>query len=184
MKKFLLSLMMVVACGSVAAQPADKQGGPEQKKQRLEKRSNHLANELKLDDATAAWFKPLYVEYVSKLKEECTKEKCQKPQSDDEIIKQMEGCMDRQENILKIKRAYFKKFKQKLTARQLQTVMKQDCMKKGMGKKHGKMFKHGKGPKGHKPCGFDKPEQCKDAQACGKPMNGPHHKHPKHQQKK
>jgi hypothetical protein len=32
MKKFLLSLMMVVACGSVAAQPADKQGGPEQKK--------------------------------------------------------------------------------------------------------------------------------------------------------
>ena len=183
MKKFLLSLIMVVACGSVMAQPKDKKCSPEQHKQRLEKRSHRLAHELKLDDATAAWFMPLYVEYVLKLKDECAQEKCEKPQTDEEILKKIEGCLDRQENILKIKRAYFKKFKQKLTARQLQTVMKQDCMKKAMGKKHGMMFKKGKGPKGQKPCGFGKPGQCETGK-CGKPMNGPHHKHPKHQQKK
>ena len=175
MKKFLLSLIMVVACGSVVAQPADKKWSPEKQKQRLEKRSNHLANELKLDDATAAWFKPLYVEYVSKMKEECMKQKCQKPQSDDEIIKQMEGCLERQETILKIKRTYFKKFQQKLTARQLQTVMKQDCMKPAMGKKHGKMFKKGKGHKNFKPCGFDKQGQCKEGKACDKHPHRPIH---------
>lgn len=152
MKKMILSLAMLFIAGSAMAQkPCDgknQQCTPEQKAAFVKKHSEGLAKRLMLDDATTAWFTPLYVEYLNKIHENCKDCKsmcCENATADADILKKMEECFDRQEKLLKIKHDYFKKFKQKLTPRQLQIVMKETCNKKG---KNGKGFHKRAGKKG------------------------------------
>ena len=147
MKKMILSMMLLFATTvAFAQQPAPKKAfNPEEHCKAM---TEALQHKLMLDEATAAWFAPLYKEYMGKLHEACGqhKQKAQCPTTDKEILKQMEDCLDRQEQVVKIKRNYFKKFQQKLTPRQVQVVMKQTCDKAGkkqasFGKKQGKFGK-------------------------------------------
>lgn len=61
MKKTLLICAVLLMCfGLNAAAQRDQRGqrGQEDQKERLEKRAKQLAKQLKLDDATTAWFTP------------------------------------------------------------------------------------------------------------------------------
>ena len=160
----MLSLVVLaMSATTVFAQCPTKAGKCDAPKACAEKTAqcaDRLVQEMKLDDATAQWFKPLFAEYQQKLADVRTKY-CNKDKkdckncTDAEIMKHLEGAIACQGDIADVKSAYLKKFKAKLNAKQLQVIF---CQKKKMkagkhpmahkhfGKKHGKVcdMKHGK----------------------------------------
>ena len=70
MKKMILSLAMIFIAGSAMAQKPcgdKKECTHEKKAEFVKKHSEGLAKKLMLDDATTAWFTPIYVEYLNKI---------------------------------------------------------------------------------------------------------------------
>ena len=144
--------------------------------------ADRLVQEMKLDDATAQWFKPLFAEYQQKLADVrakyCNKDKkdC-KNCTDAEIMKHLEGAIACQGDIADVKSAYLKKFKAKLNAKQLQVIFCPKKMKAGkhhmghkhFGKKHGKAcdMKHGKCDKSKK-CDKSCDKKCDKSKKCDK----------------
>ena len=130
---------------------------------------NRLAQELKLDDATAAWFQPLFAEYVQKMKDTREKYSCKKDKkaacTDAEIMKNLENQIKCQEDLAGVKSTYLKKFKAKLNAKQLQVIF---CEKGKFPGKHPMMGKPGM--KHGKKHGM-KPGQCDKAKKCNKPCD-------------
>ena len=116
------------------------------------KMATRMANELKLDDNTQAWFIPLYTEYQDTLrsvrreftikpapellkpkadkdkeqtdKKDCKKDckKAPKALTDAEAQQMIDNTFAREERTLSLKRAYYDKFKAKLTPQQLVTL--------------------------------------------------------------
>ena len=150
---------------------ADKCDAPKACADKKANCADRLVQEMKLDDATAQWFKPLYAEYQKKVADVhakyCPKGKkdC-KACTDEDIMKMIEGSIACQGEIADVKSAYLKKFKAKLNAKQLQVVF---CPKKNAhAGKHPMMGKHGK--KFGKACGM-KPGKCDKNKKCNKPCD-------------
>lgn len=154
MKKMMTLLVLAMAgFGMAQAQaPEGPQDGgnnadrEKQQKERIERRAEQQAKELKLDDATTTWFKNLYVEYETELQQvrreamkdmpkpekakkndnsdettsvENMKDKEIKKLTDEQAAKMIEGSFDRSEKELKVKRTYYKRFCEKLSPKQL-----------------------------------------------------------------
>lgn len=186
MKKFILSLVVLAVSATTTFAQCPTQG---KKCDAPKACADRLVQEMKLDDATAQWFKPLFAEYQQKLKDTRTKYACKKDKkdcsqcTDAEILKQLENKIKCQEDIAGVKSTYLKKFKAKLNAKQLKVIFcekgkAQQGKRHMMGKpgmKHGKMhgMKAGKcgkmqkcdAPKCDKPC----EKKCDKAQKCDAP---------------
>ena len=91
----------------------------------LDKRCNRMKSQLKLDDATAAKFAPLYKEYLKEMRachptrtNNCNKGQC----TDAERKACIEKGMDCREQMVKTQKKYYAKFEKFLNAEQLQTL--------------------------------------------------------------
>lgn len=135
MKKIILVMLAALVMGSgMSAQAQDDKKEKKQKKDRtemLQKRASRLASELKLDDETTAWFTPLYVEYQDTLqainrpkmpKKDGEKKSKKTELSDLEAYQLVEDVFAKSEKRVALQREYYKKFKEKLTAKQLVTI--------------------------------------------------------------
>lgn len=187
MKKFILSLVVLAVSATTTFAQCPKQGkkcdNPKACAEKVVKCADRLVQEMKLDDATAQWFKPLFAEYQQKLKDTRAKYACKKDKkdcsqcTDAEILQQLENKIKCQEDIAGVKSTYLKKFKAKLNAKQLKVIFcekgkAQQGKRHMMGKpgmKHGKMhgMKAGKCGKMQK---CDKSQKC-DAPKCDKPCD-------------
>ena len=197
MKKLMLSLVVLAMSAATAFAQCPTQGkkcdAAKACPEKAAKFGNRLAQELKLDDATAAWFQPLFAEYVQNMKDTREKYSCKKDKkaacTDAEIMRNLENQIKCQEELASVKSTYLKKFKAKLNAKQLQVIFcnkdkfpgKRPMMGKPgkiHGKKHGmKAGKCGKMQKCNKPCDkkCDKPcdkkcdKPCDKAKKCDAP---------------
>lgn len=135
MKKFITMVMAAFILGSsMTAAAQDDKKDKKQKKDKTEmlnKRATRVANDLKLDDKTTAWFIPLYVEYQDTLqavnrpqmpKPDGEKKAKKAELSDDEALKLIEDNFAKSEKRTALQREYFKKFKEKLTPKQLVSI--------------------------------------------------------------
>lgn len=149
MKRSMIALLVALTLGMGTTATAQKQN--KQYGDRTEMRTKmaiRMANELKLDDNTQAWFIPLYAEYQDTLrsvrreftikpapellkpkadndKERTDKKDCKKAPkalTDAEAQQMIDNTFAREERVLSLKRAYYDKFKAKLTPQQLVTL--------------------------------------------------------------
>lgn len=175
MKKLMLSLVVLAMSAATAFAQCPTQGkkcdAPKACPEKAAKCGDRLVQELKLDDATATWFKPLFAEYQQKLKDTREKYCCKKDKkdcsqcTDAEIMKNLENQIKCQEDLAGVKSTYLKKFKAKLNAKQLQVIF---CQKDKFPGKHPMMGKPGM--KHGKKHGM-KPGQCDKAKKCDKPCD-------------
>ena len=149
MKRSMIALLVALTLGmgtTATAQKPNKQYGD--RTEMRTKMATRMANELKLDDNTQAWFIPLYAEYQDTLrsvrreftikpapellkpkadndKEQTDKKDCKKAPkalTDTEAQQMIDNTFAREERLLSLKRAYYDKFKAKLTPQQLVTL--------------------------------------------------------------
>lgn len=149
MKRSMIALLVALTLGmgtTATAQKPNKQYGD--RTEMRTKMATRMANELKLDDNTQAWFIPLYAEYQDTLrsvrrefafkptpellkpkadndKEQTDKKnskKAPKVLTDAEAQQMIDNTFAREERVLSLKRAYYDKFKAKLTPQQLVTL--------------------------------------------------------------
>ena len=107
MKKLMLSLVVLAMSAATAFAQCPTQGkkcdAAKACPEKAAKFGNRLAQELKLDDATAAWFQPLFAEYVQKMKDTREKYSCKKDKkaacTDAEIMKNLENQIKCQEEL-------------------------------------------------------------------------------------
>ena len=153
----MIALLVALTLGmgtTATAQKQNKQYGD--RTEMRTKMATRIANELKLDDNTQAWFIPLYTEYQDTLrsvrrefafkptpellkpkadndKEKTDKKDCKKAPkalTDAEAQQMIDNTFAREERTLSLKRAYYDKFKAKLTPQQLVTLF---CSKPNRG---------------------------------------------------
>lgn len=163
MKRSMIALLVALTLGmgtTATAQKPNKQYGD--RTEMRTKMATRMANELKLDDNTQAWFIPLYAEYQDTLrsvrreftikpapellkpKADNDKEKTDKKNSkkapkaltDAEAQQMIDNTFAREERTLSLKRAYYEKFKAKLTPQQLVTLF---CSKPNHGTAPGRL---------------------------------------------
>lgn len=149
MKRSMIALLVALTLGmgtTATAQKQNKQYGD--RTEMRTKMATRMANELKLDDNTQTWFIPLYAEYQDTLrsvrreftikpapellkpkadndKEKTDKKDSKKPPkvlTDAEAQQMIDNTFAREERLLSLKRAYYDKFKAKLTPQQLVTL--------------------------------------------------------------
>lgn len=132
MKKMLFTLAFAaISCTTLFAQNMPEPQKKQRKPVTIEKQVNRMANQLMLDDATAAKFAPLYKEYLENLQGYCAQNCCKKaaacPKSnatltDKEIEARIEKRFEMQQQRLDIQKKYYDKFKKILNAKQLEKV--------------------------------------------------------------
>lgn len=149
MKRSMIALLVALTLGMGTTATAQKQNRKNGDRTEMRtKMATRMANELKLDDNTQAWFIPLYAEYQDTLrsvrreftikpapellkpKADNDKEKTDKKNSkkapkaltDAEAQQMIDNTFAREERVLSLKRAYYDKFKAKLTPQQLVTL--------------------------------------------------------------
>ena len=91
----------------------------------IDKRCHRMENQLKLDEATAAKFTPLYKEYLKEMRA-CRPTHCTKAEKKQCTDAEKKACMEKRfecrEKMLNTQKKYFKKFETFLTADQLRMV--------------------------------------------------------------
>lgn len=149
MKRSMIALLVALTLGMGTTATAQKQNRKNGDRTEMRtKMATRMANELKLDDNTQAWFIPLYTEYQDTLrsvrreftikpapellkpkadndKEQTDKKDCKKAPkalTDAEAQQMIDNTFAREERTLSLKRAYYDKFKAKLTPQQLVTL--------------------------------------------------------------
>lgn len=149
MKRSMIALLVALTLGMGTTATAQKQNRKNGDRTEMRtKMATRMANELKLDDNTQAWFIPLYAEYQDTLrsvrrkftikpapellkpKADNDKEKTDKKNSkkapkaltDAEAQQMIDNTFACEERVLSLKRAYYDKFKAKLTPQQLVTL--------------------------------------------------------------
>lgn len=149
MKRSMIALLVALTLGMGTTATAQKQNRKNGDRTEMRtKMATRMANELKLDDNTQAWFIPLYAEYQDTLrsvrrkftikpapellkpKADNDKEKTGKKNSkkapkaltDAEAQQIIDNTFACEERVLSLKRAYYDKFKAKLTPQQLVTL--------------------------------------------------------------
>ena len=145
----MIALLVALTLGMGTTATAQKQNRKNGDRTEMRtKMATRMANELKLDDNTQAWFIPLYAEYQDTLrsvrreftikpapellkpKADNDKEKTDKKNSkkapkaltDAEAQQMIDNTFACEERVLSLKRAYYDKFKAKLTPQQLVTL--------------------------------------------------------------
>lgn len=124
MRKTLFIILMACTLALPAvAQRNDKRGDS---KARTEKLAEAMAQRLKLDDATAEWFKPIYVEMQDTLRSvkrlgdtEQTREKKREEFTELQAAERIEDIFSAAEREVALKRVYYKRLSEKLTQVQL-----------------------------------------------------------------
>lgn len=126
MKKTILMLaalfMMFAAMNETYAQRPGMD--PEMRAEFARMAAQKVAGELKLDKSEREWFEPLYMEYADSLRKAQKidlpeKNKEIKEMTDDDALAAVEKMFASQERALAVKRAYYARFKEKLTPQQL-----------------------------------------------------------------
>lgn len=124
MRKTLFIILMACTLAMPAvAQRNDKRGDS---KARTEKLAEAMAQRLKLDDATAEWFKPIYVEMQDTLRSvkrlgdtEQTREKKREELTELQAAERIEDIFSTAEREVALKRVYYKRLSEKITQVQL-----------------------------------------------------------------
>ena len=121
--------MMIAALFLMIAQANDANAqrpgmDPEMRAEFAKMAAQKVAGELKLDKAEREWFEPLYMEYADSLRKAQKidlpeKNKEIKEMTDDDALAAVEKMFASQERALAVKRAYYARFKEKLTPQQL-----------------------------------------------------------------
>lgn len=157
-----------VALASFATAQEKKRGDKPTKEQRIEFRVNKMQKKLKLSEAVAAEFAPLYKEYLQAMAECRPQLERGKNLTDEQIEKNLQARLDSELKVAEVKKAYLGKFAEILDAKQLQELFNKDnAYKKGgdrkfMNKDCKGKNKDGKCKDGKKECKKDcKKEDCK-----------------------
>ena len=133
MKKLIFVLCAFLALGvSANAQSDDKKKSKEkmERSEQVQRRAEKMAERMKLDDATRAWFTPIFVEYSDTLRKAMrlsrpkAEGKKAVPLTDEEVLQQIENQLKSDELQVSIKRTYLEKFKTRLTPKQLLLIFK------------------------------------------------------------
>ncbi len=118
----LLLFLVVTASGTAYAQSSKERKNA---RQRTEKMAERLAKELKLDDETTEWFKPIYLEMQDTLRavrrQSRMSSRNQKPEelTEEQASKLIEATFAATEQEVALKRTYCKKLGERLKAGQL-----------------------------------------------------------------
>lgn len=131
MKKMLFTLAFAaISCTTLFAQNMPEPQKRQRKPVTIEMKADRMANQLMLDDATAAKFTTLYKEYLESL-QACCEQSCCKAATcpkenttltDKEIEARIEKRFEMQQQRLDIQKKYYDKFKKILNAKQLEKV--------------------------------------------------------------
>lgn len=135
MKRTLLMLFAAFTLGTTLNAQTKDTTPTKQRPDRTEimtKRVNRIADNLKLDDKTQAWFVPLYMEYQNEMrniyrsvKNKTTKNAAVTSLNDQESLQLIENSFKMQEEKVKVQRKYYNKFKERLTPQQLVSIFYQ-----------------------------------------------------------
>lgn len=157
-----------VVLASFATAQEKKRGDKPTKEERIEFRVNKMQKKLKLSEAVAAEFAPLYKEYLQAMAECRPQLERGKNLTDEQVVKNIEARLTAEQKVLDVKREYLGKFSKILNAEQLQKLFNKDNVyKKGgdrkfMNKDRNGKNKDGKCKDGKKECKKDcKKEDCK-----------------------
>lgn len=114
--------MVAVASLATAQEKKDNKGHKMTAEQRIDFRVAKMQKWLKLDDAAAEKFAPLYKEYLQEMAK-CRPDVIRgKELTDEQVKRNIEARMDAKEKAAKLDKKYFGKFSKFLTAKQLQKV--------------------------------------------------------------
>ena len=131
MKKLLMMLALVLLAGNAFAQKEDY---AERRAEWTQKRAAQLVKNMKLTDEDEDWFKTLYIEYQDSLNalrdalrpqsqpEEVNGMKEMKQYSDVEAQQMILNQFSMEEQQVAVKRAYYEKFRTRLTPKQMMLV--------------------------------------------------------------
>lgn len=121
-KILFMALMVAVASLATAQEKKDNKRQKMTAEQRIDFRVAKMQKWLKLDDAAAEKFAPLYKEYLQEMAK-CRPDVVRgKELTDEQVKKNIEARMDAKEKAAKLDKKYFGKFSKFLTAKQLQKV--------------------------------------------------------------
>ncbi len=160
MKRFLLLLVAAFAlCSTLTLSARDKKDDKSERPDRKEagtRQATRMASELKLSDELQKWFIPLYAEYQDTLRS--VRRPAQKPENDkangekadkdkkdsergkltdEQATKRIEETFAQEEQELQLKRAYYARFKEKLTPQQMVTIFCRPAMNANRGPQQG-----------------------------------------------
>lgn len=144
--KVVAFIILLIGFATQANAQTAKRGAARQKMS-VEKRDSlqcqRMANELMLNDATMAKFTPLYMNYLTELRNVWGSDKkadkkrdfgAMKERTDAEIYKSMEDRFTKSQKVLDIRTKYYKEFKRFLTAKQVEKIYQSKRMRRpGMG---------------------------------------------------
>lgn len=156
-----------VALASFATAQEKKRGDKPTKEQRIEFRVNKMQKKLKLSEAVAAEFAPLYKEYLQAMAECRPQLERGKNLTDEQIEKNLQARLDSELKVAEVKKAYLGKFAEILNAKQLQKLFNKDnAYKKGgdgkfMNKDRNSKNKDGKCKDGKEECKKECKKDCK-----------------------
>lgn len=165
MKKTLLILLVAFSCAALSVSAQRRHGTmgdgdrSAQRREMVKRQAATLSERMELDATTAAWFEPLYIEYSDSLFAirattfpERDKKIDQLSDLDAEqlILDKFSG----EEKTVAVKRAFYARFKERLTPQQLVRIFTQQPGQRG-GQQHGGQRGGFGGPDG--PGGFGGP---------------------------
>ncbi len=133
----IFCLLAAVACGTAGAQSRnDKED--KGAKQRTERMATQVAKNLKLDDETAEWFKPVYVEMQDSLRNIRRNARADRKQlskdnapTEEEAAQLIEENFEAAEKETAVKRVYYSKLRERLTAVQLLQIFARPALPGG-----------------------------------------------------
>lgn len=133
MKHLNVYIVALLFCTSLSVGAQSRHGrggegdGQSRRQEMVQRQAESLVDRMSLDDTTAAWFVPLYVEYneaLVKVRMEAmpSKDKAIDALSDEDAEQLVEDVFASEEKAVQVKRDYYERFKQRLTAQQLVKV--------------------------------------------------------------
>lgn len=164
LRSSLLALLLCAALGSSAQRhrggESDNRDG--QRREMVERQAQGLSQRLALDEATARWFEPLYVEYADslmKLRRTSMPSRDKKVDElpDEQAEEMLAAVFDADAQTLALKRRYCELFRQRLTVQQLLKVFAQPAGGRGQQRDGGGDFGPGRGGFPGGPGGFGPP---------------------------
>lgn len=162
MKKLSLLFTALLLCGALNASAQGRRhndGGDRtaQRQEMVQRQADQLVQRMSLDDVTAQWFVPLYVEYADALfaiRHEAmpSRDKAIDGLSDEDAEQLILNQFEAEEKTVALKRSYYERFKQRLTSQQLVKVFAMQPGQRGgqRGQRGGEGFDGGRdfGPGG------------------------------------
>lgn len=136
MKKNLLFLFIAFCCAAFSASAQRRHSAPEggdrtmQRREMVKRQAASLSQRLELDNTTAAWFEPLYIEYSDSLAAIRTtafpeRDKKIDSLSDLDAEQMILEKFRAEEQTVAVKRAFYLRFKERLTPQQLIRIFAQ-----------------------------------------------------------